>query len=67
MEKFEILASLFGYDVSKGSKNKTSSDEFVFKDPSEYEHMSDEEKKRETEEAMSKLKKQFSPKEKPVF
>lgn len=61
-QDFKFMAALHGVDLdkpSKGSAVSTTSvteDEFAFKDPSEYEHMTDEERKKETEKMMKHWK-----------
>ena len=50
-EKFRIEALLRGIDIDKVGKEE----EVLFKDPSSYEKMSEEDKKKKTEEMKGKL------------
>ena len=62
-DKLKIRAAFFGVNLEEDSKKKPKEqrkkgkkkeDVFMFKDPSEYENMSEEERKKLSEEMMSK-------------
>lgn len=54
-EEFRIQAALQGVDLSKDTQSP-SSDNMMFKDPSEYDDLSEEERENLTQEMMSKHK-----------
>jgi hypothetical protein len=55
-EYFKIGAALFGIDLNKETVKKKETNRMIFKDPSEYADMSDEEKKALSKEMMGHYK-----------
>jgi len=52
--KWKIQAALAGVDVEKEEGKKREENSFTFRDPDEYNHLTEEEKKRLTEKMMGK-------------
>ena len=51
-----FMAAIHGIDIDKAKKEKKEADSFLFRDPKEYEHLSEEERKELTEKMLGKHK-----------
>lgn len=56
LDYYKLGASLFGIDLDKEVKKKKEENEMLFKDPSEYENMSREERQALTDKMMGYYK-----------
>lgn len=57
LDYYKLGASLFGVDLEKESKKREEENRMLFKDPSEYNNMSEEEKQTLTDKMMGHYKK----------